>query len=143
MATEQRPRRSGLWHLGLALLLGGLLETPGVTQPREGLLGNARARQARDTAALQGPETRMQQQDMALSTPGAPRQAPPVQPMPTPSQGDTPKGRDGLATPERAVTPMEPVWGEAQRRLPPGYEDKLQQLCRILSVSSIAGIPCA
>src|SRR5712691_3567183 len=75
--------------------------------------------------------------------PGAPRQTPPVQPMPTPSQGDTPKGREGLTTPGRAVTPTEPVWGEAQRRLPPGYEDKLQQLCRILSVSSIAGMPCS
>jgi hypothetical protein len=98
--TAQRPPHTGLKPWGLALLLVGLLTSPGVTQPQEGRRGTPVTTQTRDVTAPQGPEARSSHQE----------------------REERPQGSDGTAAREQPVTRTEPIWSAAQRRLPPAYE---------------------
>jgi hypothetical protein len=98
--TAQRPPYTGLKPWGLALLLVGLLTSPGATQPQEGRRGTPVTTQARDITALPGPEARSSHQ----------------------GREERPQGSDGTAAREHPVTRTEPIWSAAQHRLPPAYE---------------------
>jgi hypothetical protein len=98
--TAQRPPHTGLKPWGLALLLVGLLTSPGATQPQEGRRGTTVTTQARDVSAPQGTEVRSSHQE----------------------RDERSQGSDGTAARERPVTHTEPIWNAAQRHLPPAYE---------------------
>ena len=97
--TAQRPPHTGLKPWGLALLLVGLLTSPGATQPQEGRRGTQVTTQARDVTAPQGPEARSSQQE----------------------RDARPQVSDGTAALERPVARTEPVWSAVQHPLPPAY----------------------